>query len=69
MLTVIILVGLFLAQRFGTSRVGAVFGPVMLVWFVVIATLGIVQIARSRGILAALDPRHAIGAACIGSAR
>jgi KUP system potassium uptake protein len=61
MLTVIILVGLFLAQRFGTSRVGAVFGPVMFVWFLVIATLGIVQIVEEPRILAALDPRHAIG--------
>jgi KUP system potassium uptake protein len=58
--TVIILVVLFLAQRFGTSRVGAVFGPVMLIWFAVIAALGILQIVREPAILAALDPRHAI---------
>jgi KUP system potassium uptake protein len=58
--TVIILVLLFLAQRFGTSRVGAVFGPVMMIWFAVIAALGLLQVVREPGILAALDPRHAI---------
>jgi KUP system potassium uptake protein len=58
--TAIILAALFLAQRFGTARVGAVFGPVMLVWFVVIAALGIAQIVQRVEILAALDPRWAI---------
>ena len=58
--TVVILVALFLVQRFGTARVGAVFGPVMLVWFAVIAALGLLQIVREPAILAALDPRHAI---------
>jgi KUP system potassium uptake protein len=58
--TAIILTGLFLAQRFGTARVGAVFGPVMLVWFIVIALLGGVQIALRREVLCALDPRWAI---------
>jgi KUP system potassium uptake protein len=58
--TAIILGALFMAQRFGTSRVGAVFGPVMLVWFVVIAVLGASHIVRHPEILHALDPRHAI---------
>ncbi len=58
--TVIILVVLFLFQRFGTARVGAVFGPVMLLWFLAIAVLGTVQIARAPEILEALDPRRAI---------
>jgi KUP system potassium uptake protein len=57
--TVIILALLFLIQRFGTHRVGAMFGPVMLVWFVVTGVLGAVQIALSPGILAAIDPRQA----------
>jgi KUP system potassium uptake protein len=60
MYTAIILVLLFVAQRFGTARVGAVFGPVMLVWFAVIAAMGLVHIALKPGILAAVDPRHAI---------
>ena len=58
--TVAILVVLFLIQRFGTGRVGVVFGPVMLLWFVVLGLLGVVQIIRQPGILAALDPRNAI---------
>jgi KUP system potassium uptake protein len=58
--TAIILAALFLAQRFGTARVGAVFGPVMLAWFIVIALLGVTQIALRVEILAALDPRYAV---------
>jgi KUP system potassium uptake protein len=58
--TTIILVLLFVAQRFGTARVGSVFGPVMLVWFVTISTLGLIQIVQQPRILAAIDPRHAI---------
>ncbi|HET9992023.1 MAG TPA: KUP/HAK/KT family potassium transporter [Kofleriaceae bacterium] len=58
--TVIILIALFAAQRFGTARVGAVFGPVMLVWFATIAVLGVVQIVQQPAILRAIDPRYAI---------
>jgi len=59
-LTIAILVVLFLIQRNGTAWVGQIFGPVMLVWFVVIAILGIMGIARAPGILAALSPLPAI---------
>ena len=59
-LTVVILVLLFLIQRNGTSWIGGIFGPVMLVWFVVIGVLGIVGIARAPAILAALSPLPAI---------
>jgi KUP system potassium uptake protein len=59
-LTVAILVLLFAIQRKGTSFVGGIFGPVMLVWFVAIGLLGIVGIARSPAILAALSPLPAI---------
>ena len=58
--TLAILFALFMAQRFGTRRVGSVFGPVMLLWFAAIAALGAVQIARAPEILRAIDPRHAI---------
>ena len=58
--TLAILLALFTVQRFGTHRVGAVFGPVMLVWFAVIAALGTAQIVRTPEILRAIDPRHAI---------
>jgi KUP system potassium uptake protein len=59
-LTVVILVGLFLIQKHGTDFVGAIFGPVMLAWFVVIAVLGIPAILRAPGILAALSPWYAV---------
>jgi KUP system potassium uptake protein len=59
-LTVVILVVLFLIQRNGTTWIGQIFGPVMLVWFVVIAALGIIGIVRAPAILAALSPVPAI---------
>jgi KUP system potassium uptake protein len=55
-LTVAILVGLFLIQRRGTAGLGAVFGPVMLVWFAVLAVLGVAQIASVPSVLAGLSP-------------
>jgi KUP system potassium uptake protein len=57
---VLILLCLFGAQRFGTEKIGRAFGPVMLLWFIVIATLGLVSIARHPGVVAALDPRYAV---------
>ncbi len=59
-LTVAILVALFAMQRLGTAKIGQVFGPIMLVWFVVIALLGIGGILREPGILAAFNPLRAI---------
>jgi KUP system potassium uptake protein len=58
-LAVVILLGLFLFQRRGTTTVGAVFGPVMLVWFVSIALLGIRGVLLDPGVLAAVNPAHA----------
>ena len=58
--TVVILVGLFLIQRYGTHRVGGLFGPVMVVWFATLAVLGLVWIVRLPAVLGAFDPRHAI---------
>ncbi len=57
-ITVAILVGLFFFQRRGTARVGAVFGPVTLVWFAAIAALGVRQIIANPGVLAAINPVH-----------
>ncbi len=57
---VLVLLCLFGAQRFGTEKIGRAFGPVMLLWFIVIATLGLLSIARHPGIVAALDPRYAL---------
>ncbi|MDP9176261.1 MAG: potassium transporter Kup [Gemmatimonadota bacterium] len=58
--TVVILFGLFLVQKKGTAKVGRVFGPLMVVWFVTIAILGAVQIVREPHILSALNPIHGI---------
>lgn len=57
---VVILVALFVAQRVGTEKIGQAFGPIMLVWFAVIAVLGVIAIAHHPGVLAAIDPRHAV---------
>jgi KUP system potassium uptake protein len=57
--TLVILVALFLVQRHGTARVGRFFGPVVVLWFVVLGAMGLVHIVREPAILAALDPRHA----------
>jgi len=58
-LSIVILVVLFLPQRYGTAKVGAVFGPVMLVWFAVIALLGVVHIVRNPGVMIAVSPHFA----------
>lgn len=55
----LILVGLFMLQRRGTARIGSVFGPVMLLWFIVLAVLGFAQLAQEPSVLAALNPGHA----------
>ena len=58
--TVVILVGLFVIQRYGTHRVGGLFGPIVIVWFATIATLGVIWIIREPVVLGAFDPRHAV---------
>ncbi|HXG44924.1 MAG TPA: potassium transporter Kup [Gemmatimonadales bacterium] len=58
--TVVILVLLFAFQSRGTMRVGKSFGPVMVVWFLAIAALGIHGIAMEPGVLAAVNPWHAV---------
>jgi KUP system potassium uptake protein len=57
---VLILLGLFAVQRLGTERIGRAFGPIMLLWFVVIAALGLAGVIRHPGVCAAVDPRYAI---------
>ncbi|HKR18546.1 MAG TPA: potassium transporter Kup [Stellaceae bacterium] len=59
-ITLVLLVVLFAMQRRGTGMVGGLFGPILLVWFVVIAVLGLVEIIRQPGILWALDPLYGI---------
>jgi KUP system potassium uptake protein len=55
-ISIVILLGLFLVQRRGTHKIGRVFGPLMLVWFGVIALLGIGQIVQVPSVLGALNP-------------
>src|SRR5689334_15043280 len=58
--TLVIIVVLFAVQKHGTARVGLLFGPVMSLYFVVIAALGTYEIARAPEILAALNPLYAV---------
>ena len=51
-----VLIALFAVQRRGTAGIGAVFGPIMVVWFVLLGAIGIVGIVRTPSILAALNP-------------
>ena len=59
-MAVVILLVLFAGQRFGTEKIGRAFGPVMMLWFTVIALLGVLSIAHHPGVVAALDPRYAV---------
>jgi KUP system potassium uptake protein len=60
-ITVAIIIGLFLVQRLGTGAVGRLFGPVMGIWFTVLAVLGVRGIADRPEILKALSPTYAVG--------
>jgi KUP system potassium uptake protein len=60
-LAVAILVALFAVQSRGTARVSAFFGPVMLVWFVILILSGGAQIVSNPGVLAAINPAYAVG--------
>ena len=59
-ITCAILVGLFLVQKRGTGGVGAIFGPLMVVWFLSIAVLGVRAISKNPGIFAAVNPWYAV---------
>jgi KUP system potassium uptake protein len=59
-ITIVILVLLFLTQRFGTGGVGRVFGPVTILWFSVLALLGVTQIVQQPEVLAAANPLHGV---------
>jgi KUP system potassium uptake protein len=60
-ITAVIIVVMFAAQRGGTARVGRMFGPVMIVWFVAIAACGVSGIVDHPQILKALSPTYAVG--------
>lgn len=59
-IALVVLVGLFVFQRRGTASVGALFGPVMVVWFAVLALLGALAIFDNPAVLAAINPLHAL---------
>jgi KUP system potassium uptake protein len=59
-ITLVILLGLFMIQRRGTAGIGALFGPVMILWFLILAVLGILWIVRVPSVLAAITPWHAV---------
>jgi KUP system potassium uptake protein len=59
-ITITILIGLFAVQSRGTARIGAVFGPVMLVWFVVLAALGLANVFAHPSVLAAVNPMYGV---------
>ncbi len=58
-IAIVIIVLLFSLQRGGTARVGAIFGPLMLVWFVVIGVMGAVWLVKQPRVLVALNPMYA----------
>ncbi len=60
-ISLLVLTGLFVTQRFGTAVVGRLFGPVTLVWFAVLALLGAGHIVQNPQVLVALSPHHALG--------
>ncbi len=59
-ITLAILIGLFLLQKHGTAKVGALFGPIIFIWFCVLAGLGLAQIIRMPQVLVAVFPWHGL---------
>ncbi|HEX2760974.1 MAG TPA: potassium transporter Kup, partial [Rhizomicrobium sp.] len=59
-LTLVILISLFLLQSHGTHRIGKLFGPVMLLWFAVLAGFGLVSLVETPSILTAVNPWYAL---------
>lgn len=59
-ITLVIIVGLFFVQRFGTGKVAIVFGPITAIWFLVLGAIGVYHIIQAPGVLWALNPWHAV---------
>jgi KUP system potassium uptake protein len=59
-IAIAILILLFVVQNHGTAKIGRIFGPVMLFWFLALAALGVAAAVREPSVFAAVDPRHAI---------
>jgi len=58
-IVIVILVGLFTFQQFGTDKIGKSFGPIMLVWFSMLFFFGIIALSKNFGVLAAINPKYA----------
>lgn len=58
-LTIIILISLFILQRYGTGKIGVIFAPIILIWFITIGIIGLVQILKNPHVLAAINPYYA----------
>ena len=65
-ITLVILLGLFAVQRFGSGALGSLFGGVMLFWFLTLGLGGLVQLLQAPEVLAAFDPRRALGTVAHG---
>jgi KUP system potassium uptake protein len=59
-ITLVVLTGLFAVQRFGTADIGRFFGPITLVWFIVLVALGLPHVLNNPGVLVALNPAYAV---------
>ncbi len=59
-ISLVVLIGLFMVQRYGTAAIGKLFGPIIVVWFAALAAAGLWHIVREPEILRALNPLHAI---------
>ena len=59
-LTIVVLIGLFMLQKRGTAVVGKLFGPIICLWFAVLATLGVISILKTPQVLQALNPIYAL---------
>ena len=60
LIAVVIIIALFWVQKHGTARIGAMFGPVMLLWFATLAVMGVWQISHDPRVLLAVLPHHAV---------
>ncbi len=60
-ITLVVLTALFAVQRFGTGGIGKFFGPITLVWFIVLIALGLPHILANPSVLVALNPVYAVG--------
>ena len=59
-ITIVIMILLFFGQRYGTSKIGVTFSPIMVIWFIVLAIIGLYQISLNPKILAAFNPGAAV---------